>query len=299
VDGDGRDEQVGESERVALPEPGLLGGDGPGGRCRKGSAAAVPRSPGRRGVSAALHAPAKPDLRRRPLAFDGRPEIFNPSAVPLTVRPEKYPILAILALRPSKAASAQSPLCKPRPFTRSQPRPRPGPPPRRVSRHAPTRPALCAPPPSTHRPPSPPALPGAGSQPFSKIARGLRAAGIEWVVIGDENYGEGSSREHAAMSPRYLGCVAVIAAPIYWVLRSRVGQSRILIWLLYLVSLAIAAFVPGLGTIVAGGVVAGVASGHAWQRQGGRTFIGIIVILVMLLLPNGILSLLAPRRKAR
>jgi aconitate hydratase len=30
------------------------------------------------------------------------------------------------------------------------------------------------------------------------------------MVVGDENYGEGSSREHAAMSPRYLGCVAVI-----------------------------------------------------------------------------------------
>src|SRR2546426_2316023 len=54
-------------------------------------------------------------------------------------------------------------------------------------------------------------LTGATSQPFSKIARELKAAGIQWVVIGDENYGEGSSREHAAMSPRYLGCVAVIA----------------------------------------------------------------------------------------
>ena len=30
------------------------------------------------------------------------------------------------------------------------------------------------------------------------------------MVIGDENYGEGSSREHAAMSPRYLGCKVVI-----------------------------------------------------------------------------------------
>ena len=79
----------------------------------------------------------------------------------------------------------------------------------------------------------------------------------------------------------FVGFVAVIAAPIYWVLRSRIGQSRILIWLLYLVSLAIAAFVPGFGTIVAGGVVAGVASGHAWQRQGGRTFIAIVVILIM------------------
>ena len=81
----------------------------------------------------------------------------------------------------------------------------------------------------------------------------------------------------------FVGFVAVIAAPIYWVLRSRIGQSRILIWLLYLVSLAIAAFVPGFGTIVAGGVVAGVASGHAWQRQGGRTFIAIVVIVIMLL----------------
>ena len=86
----------------------------------------------------------------------------------------------------------------------------------------------------------------------------------------------------------FVGFVAVVAAPIYWVLRSRIGQSRILIWLLYLVSLAIAAFVQGFGTIVAGGVVAGVASGHAWQRQGGRTFIGIVVIVIMLLAVFGI-----------
>jgi aconitate hydratase len=32
-----------------------------------------------------------------------------------------------------------------------------------------------------------------------------------WVVVGDENYGEGSSREHAAMEPRYLGGAAIIA----------------------------------------------------------------------------------------
>ena len=86
----------------------------------------------------------------------------------------------------------------------------------------------------------------------------------------------------------FVGFVAVVAAPIYWVLRSRIGQSRILIWLLYLVSLAIAAFVQGFGTIVAGGVVAGVASGHAWQRQGGRTFIGIVVIVIMALAVFGI-----------
>ena len=37
-----------------------------------------------------------------------------------------------------------------------------------------------------------------------------RRAAISWIVIGDENYGEGSSREHAAMSPRYLGAKVVI-----------------------------------------------------------------------------------------
>jgi aconitate hydratase len=41
-------------------------------------------------------------------------------------------------------------------------------------------------------------------------ARAYKAAGVEWVVIGDENYGEGSSREHAALEPRHLGGVAVI-----------------------------------------------------------------------------------------
>ena len=37
-----------------------------------------------------------------------------------------------------------------------------------------------------------------------------KAEGLRWVVVGDENYGEGSSREHAAMSPRLLGGAAVI-----------------------------------------------------------------------------------------
>ncbi len=45
---------------------------------------------------------------------------------------------------------------------------------------------------------------------FAKIAREYQKAGKGWVIIGDENYGEGSSREHAAMSPRFLGCSAVI-----------------------------------------------------------------------------------------
>lgn len=45
---------------------------------------------------------------------------------------------------------------------------------------------------------------------FAQIARAYKAKGLKWVIIGDENYGEGSSREHAAMSPRLLGGVAVI-----------------------------------------------------------------------------------------
>jgi len=53
-------------------------------------------------------------------------------------------------------------------------------------------------------------LTGGEPQPFTTIARDLKARGVRWVVIGDENYGEGSSREHAAMSPRYLGCAVVL-----------------------------------------------------------------------------------------
>jgi aconitate hydratase len=45
---------------------------------------------------------------------------------------------------------------------------------------------------------------------FTKIARDWKSKGVSWVVIGDENYGEGSSREHAAMSPRYLGAKMVL-----------------------------------------------------------------------------------------
>ncbi|MFN7453533.1 MAG: aconitate hydratase [Pseudobdellovibrionaceae bacterium] len=51
---------------------------------------------------------------------------------------------------------------------------------------------------------------GATGVEFAKIAREYQKAGQGWVIIGDENYGEGSSREHAAMSPRFLGCSAVI-----------------------------------------------------------------------------------------
>jgi len=46
---------------------------------------------------------------------------------------------------------------------------------------------------------------------FPNIARQYKAKKMRWVIIGDNNYGEGSSREHAALTPRYLGCAAVIS----------------------------------------------------------------------------------------
>jgi aconitate hydratase len=46
---------------------------------------------------------------------------------------------------------------------------------------------------------------------FPAIARDYKAKGLQWVVVGDQNYGEGSSREHAAMEPRFLGGAAIIA----------------------------------------------------------------------------------------
>ena len=46
--------------------------------------------------------------------------------------------------------------------------------------------------------------------PVPTTARAYKAAGVPSVVVGDHNYGEGSSREHAAMEPRHLGVVAVI-----------------------------------------------------------------------------------------
>jgi aconitate hydratase len=54
-------------------------------------------------------------------------------------------------------------------------------------------------------------LTGEKGQAIGKLARYYKAHGIKWVAVGDDNYGEGSSREHAALSPRLLGGAAVIA----------------------------------------------------------------------------------------
>ena len=48
------------------------------------------------------------------------------------------------------------------------------------------------------------------TRPFPEIAKRLHEAGIDWVAIGDENMGEGSSREHAAMEPRFMGGKAIL-----------------------------------------------------------------------------------------
>jgi aconitate hydratase len=46
---------------------------------------------------------------------------------------------------------------------------------------------------------------------FPDIAKRLATTGVPWCAVGDENYGEGSSREHAAMEPRFRGGVAILA----------------------------------------------------------------------------------------
>jgi aconitate hydratase len=53
-------------------------------------------------------------------------------------------------------------------------------------------------------------LTGGKNESTPKVARAYRAKGLRWVVVGDQNYGEGSSREHAAMSPRLLGAAAIL-----------------------------------------------------------------------------------------
>jgi len=52
---------------------------------------------------------------------------------------------------------------------------------------------------------------GEKDQELNKIARKMKESGMGWVAFGEENIGEGSSREHAAMEPRHMGCLAFVA----------------------------------------------------------------------------------------
>lgn len=65
-------------------------------------------------------------------------------------------------------------------------------------------------------------------EPFAKIARQYKEKQMNWVIIGDNNYGEGSSREHAAMTPRYLGCVAVITKSLARIHETNLKKQGIL-----------------------------------------------------------------------
>jgi aconitate hydratase len=65
-------------------------------------------------------------------------------------------------------------------------------------------------------------------EPFSKIARQYKEQQIQWIIIGDNNYGEGSSREHAAMTPRYLGCIAVITKSLARIHETNLKKQGIL-----------------------------------------------------------------------
>jgi aconitate hydratase A / 2-methylisocitrate dehydratase len=65
-------------------------------------------------------------------------------------------------------------------------------------------------------------------EPLSAIARALHDAGRRWVAVGDANYGEGSSREHAAMSPRHLGAAAVIVRSFARIHESNLKKQGVL-----------------------------------------------------------------------
>ena len=71
-------------------------------------------------------------------------------------------------------------------------------------------------------------LTGEPGQSIPKVARAYKAAGLQWVVVGDENYGEGSSREHAAMSPRHLGAAAVLVRSFARIHESNLKKQGIL-----------------------------------------------------------------------
>ena len=63
---------------------------------------------------------------------------------------------------------------------------------------------------------------------FSTIARQYKEKQMRWIIVGDNNYGEGSSREHAAMSPRYLGCAAVITKSLARIHETNLKKQGIL-----------------------------------------------------------------------
>ena len=69
---------------------------------------------------------------------------------------------------------------------------------------------------------------GQDDQPISEVARAYKDAGIRWVAVGDENYGEGSSREHASMEIRWSGGYVVIARSFARIAETNLKKQGIL-----------------------------------------------------------------------
>ena len=65
-------------------------------------------------------------------------------------------------------------------------------------------------------------------EPLPDAARHAVEAGIAWVAVGDQNYGEGSSREHAAMEPRHRGCRAVLVRSFARIAETNLKKQGIL-----------------------------------------------------------------------
>jgi len=55
-----------------------------------------------------------------------------------------------------------------------------------------------------------------------EVAKYYKSKNIDWIAIADENYGEGSSREHAAMEPRFMGCKIILAKSF-----ARIAQTNL------------------------------------------------------------------------
>ena len=69
---------------------------------------------------------------------------------------------------------------------------------------------------------------GQANQPINEVARAYKDAGIRWVAVGDENYGEGSSREHASMEIRFSGGFVVIARSFARIAETNLKKQGIL-----------------------------------------------------------------------
>ncbi len=63
---------------------------------------------------------------------------------------------------------------------------------------------------------------------LNKIARHYKSQGKGWVAFGDENIGEGSSREHAAMEPRHMGCLAFISKSYARIFEANLKKQAVL-----------------------------------------------------------------------